>query len=91
MFGRYAGERAISDPMISPFAADAAHLARLPLTMLVVGANEQLLGETLSTQKAQAAGAPVQAEVFLGMWHDLEEESLGCGAVGGRLAPCGGD
>jgi acetyl esterase/lipase len=85
---RYAGSLAISDPMISPLAADATHLARLPPTMLVVGANEQLLGETLLfAQKAQSAGAPVQVEVYLGMWHDFEEESLGCGSAGGQLAP----
>ena len=56
--------------------------------MLVVGSNEQLLGETLLfASQAQGAGAAVQAEVYLGMWHDFEEESLGCGSAGGALAP----
>jgi hypothetical protein len=33
----YAGSRSISDPMVSPLAAAAAHLAGLPPVMLVVG------------------------------------------------------
>ena len=40
--------------MLSPFHANAAELAALPPLMLVVGANEQLLGETmLFAQRAQ--------------------------------------
>ena len=31
-------------------------------------------------QRAQAAGAPVVAEVFTHMWHDFMQETEGCGA-----------
>ena len=31
-------------------------------------------------QRAQAAGAPVQVEVFSSMWHDFVQESDGCGS-----------
>jgi acetyl esterase/lipase len=57
-------------------------LALLPPIMLVIGGNEQLLGENLEfAQKAQAAGAHVQVEVFEGMWHDFVQESEGCGSI----------
>jgi hypothetical protein len=46
-----------------------------------VGGAEQLLGGNLwFAQRAQAAGAHVQLDVFPEMWHDFEMSSEGCGA-----------
>jgi acetyl esterase/lipase len=85
---RYAGQNfTVADPRISPAQASAELLGVLPCPlMLIIGGNEQLLGENLEFgQRAQAAGARVQVEVFEGMWHDFVQESEGCGASGGGL------
>ena len=61
----YSGELPINHPLISPLAAPAHLLAKLPPLMLVVGSTEQLVGGNLFfAQRAQAAGAKVQVEVF---------------------------
>ena len=70
-------------PIVNPMSSPPYLLAELPPLMLVVGSRDILLGDNLGfAQAAQAAGAPVQVEVFEGMWHDFEEESQGCGAKG---------
>ena len=65
----YAGKLPINHPLLSPLAAPAALLARLPPLMMMVGGAEQLLGGNLRfVQNAQAAGARgVQLEVFPNM------------------------
>ena len=43
---------------------------------------EVILSDNLEFgQRAQAAGAAVQVEVFSSMWHDFVQESDGCGAI----------
>ena len=38
----------------------------------VIGGNEMLLGDNLQfVSRAHAAGAPVQLEIYDGMWHDF--------------------
>jgi acetyl esterase/lipase len=37
-------------------------------------------GNGRDSQRAQAAGAAVQVEVFSSMWHDFVQESEGCGS-----------
>ena len=78
----YSGKLPINHPLISPLAAPPSLLARgLPPLLMVVGGSEQLLGGNLFfAQRAQAAGAKVQLEVFPEMWHDFEMSSDGCGA-----------
>ena len=84
---KYAGENfTVADPRVSPAQAGSDILELLPPIMLVIGGNEQLLGENLEfAQKAQASGAHVQVEVFEGMWHDFVQESEGCGSTAGPL------
>ena len=51
------------------------------ITGVLVG-TEIILSDNLEFgQRAQAAGAPVQVEVFSSMWHDFVQESDGCGAI----------
>jgi hypothetical protein len=45
---KYAGENmSVSNPRLSPVQASPAMLALLPPMMLIIGGNEQLLGENL--------------------------------------------
>ena len=65
----------------SPIDASPELLSMLPPLLLIVGSAEVLLGENIAfAQRAQAAGAPVVAEVFTHMWHDFMQETEGCGA-----------
>ena len=56
-----------SDPGLSPLFAD---LSRLPPTLIQVGEDELLLGDSLRlAERAQAAGASVRLERYPGLWH----------------------
>jgi monoterpene epsilon-lactone hydrolase len=56
-----------TDPGISPLYDD---LGRLPPTLIQVGEDELLLGDSLSlAERAKAAGADVRLERYPGLWH----------------------
>merc|ERR1712216_888226 len=58
-------------------------LRGLPPLMLVIGGNEMLLGDNLQfVSRAHAAGAPVQLEIYDGMWHDFIQYTEGCESFG---------
>jgi len=59
---------------VSPYRAD---VAGFPPTYLVAGEAEILLSDTLETAaKLHAAGVPVKARVFHGLWHDFITDDL---------------
>jgi monoterpene epsilon-lactone hydrolase len=56
-----------TDPGISPLYDD---LGRVPPTLIQVGEDELLLGDSLSlAERAKAAGADVRLERYPGLWH----------------------
>ncbi|MGQ0699768.1 MAG: alpha/beta hydrolase [Panacagrimonas sp.] len=66
----YRGELALTDPRISPLFADPAGL---PPTLIQVGSDEILLGDSRRfAESARAAGVNVRLEVEAGMWHDFQ-------------------
>ena len=81
----YAGGLPISHPLLSPAHAGPDLLGgggagAWPPTLLIVGGSEILMPETLEfATSAQAAGAPVVARVYAGMFHDFQQYSQGCG------------
>eukprot|EP01052_Picozoa_sp_SAG31_P036923 SAG31_NODE_4680_length_3036_cov_1.190671_2_plen_283_part_00 len=80
----YAGDD-YNQMVVNPMSSPPWLLGMLPPLMLVVGSRDILMGENLAFgQACQSAGAPVQTEVFQGMWHDFVEETHGCGAYNGR-------
>ena len=63
----YLGSLAPDDPRASPLYAD---LHRLPALLIHVGDHEVLRSDaTRLAEKAQAAGVPVQLEIWDDMWH----------------------
>ena len=63
----YLGSLAPDDPRASPLYAD---LHRLPALLIHVGDHEVLRSDaTRLAEKAQAAGVPVQLEIWDAMWH----------------------
>lgn len=78
----YAGGLPLTHPLLSPFHAGPELLGdgEWPPTLAIVGGSEILMPETLQfATNAQAAGAPVMARVYAGMFHDFQEFSQGCG------------
>jgi len=66
----YLGGRPGTDPEASPLFAD---LHGLPPTLIQVGSDEILLSDsTRLAEKLEAAGVPVECEVWEGMWHDFQ-------------------
>lgn len=62
----YAGEQR-RHPLVSPLQAD---LDRLPPTLIIVGTDEILLGDSEALYKKMAsAGTPVRLSVYQNMWH----------------------
>ncbi len=62
----YAGEQR-QHPLVSPLEAD---LDRLPPTLIIVGTDEILLGDSEALyKKMAAAGTPVRLSVYQNMWH----------------------
>lgn len=63
---QYAGEQR-RHPLASPLEAD---LDRLPPTLIIVGTDEILLGDSEALhQKMASAGTPVRLSVYQNMWH----------------------
>jgi len=63
----YLGDLAPDDPRASPLYAD---LHQLPALLIQVGDHEVLRSDATSlAEKAQAAGVPVQLEIWDDMWH----------------------
>lgn len=66
----YLGGRPGTDPEASPLFAD---LNGLPPTLIQVGSDEILLSDsTRLADKLEAAGVPVDCEIWEGMWHDFQ-------------------
>lgn len=66
----YLGGRPGNDPEASPLFAD---LTGLPPTLIQVGSDEILLSDsTRLAEKLEAAGVPVDCEIWDGMWHDFQ-------------------
>lgn len=66
----YLGGRPGDDPEASPLFAD---LKGLPPTLIQVGSDEILLSDsTRLAEKLEAAGVPVDCEIWDGMWHDFQ-------------------
>lgn len=66
----YLGGRPGNDPEASPLFAD---LKGLPPTLIQVGSDEILLSDsTRLAEKLEAAGVPVDCEIWDGMWHDFQ-------------------
>lgn len=62
----YAGEQR-RHPLVSPLEAD---LDRLPPTLIIVGTDEILLGDSEALYRKMAnAGTPVRLSVYRSMWH----------------------
>ena len=66
----YAGGVDLADPRISPLNAD---LSGLPPALIQCGGDELFLseGEELAS-RLQAAGSPLEMQVFDGLWHDFQ-------------------
>ena len=80
----YAGELPLNYPLLSPSHAPVSLLSKIPPLMMIIGGTEIILSDNLVfSQRAQAAGAAVQVEVFSSMWHDFVQESEGCGSWAG--------
>jgi len=63
----YAGEEALTAPLVSPFYAD---LTGLPPLLVQVGTDEILLDDSLRfAEKVEAAGVEVDLQVWEGMFH----------------------
>ncbi len=63
----YAGDRPLDHPGISPLFAD---LRGLPPLLVQVGSDEVLLSDSIRlTERARAAGVPVDLDVRPAMWH----------------------
>ncbi|KPP80576.1 MAG: esterase / lipase [Oceanicaulis sp. HLUCCA04] len=66
----YLGGRPGTDPQASPLFAE---LKGLPPTLIQVGSDEILLSDsTRLAEKLEAAGVPVECEIWEGMWHDFQ-------------------
>jgi len=66
----YAGGLDLADPRISPVNAD---LSSLPPTLVQCGGDELFLSEgTELAARLEAAGTPVELQVYEGMWHDFQ-------------------
>lgn len=66
----YLGDLDAADPVASPLFAD---LAGLPPTFIQAGEDEVLLDDSVRLHAAlEAAGVPVQCEIWRGMWHDFQ-------------------
>jgi len=66
----YLGGRPGTDPQASPLFAE---LKGLPPTLIQVGSDEILLiDSTRLAEKLEAAGVPVECEIWEGMWHDFQ-------------------
>ncbi|WP_348675675.1 alpha/beta hydrolase [uncultured Abyssibacter sp.] len=66
----YAGNRPLDDPGLSPLFA---RLEGLPRTLIQTGSEEVLLSDTLRFADAlNAAGVPVQCEIYDDLWHDFQ-------------------
>ncbi len=63
----YAGDRDLTDPMLSPINGD---LSGFPPTILITGTRDLLLSTTaLTHRKLRNAGVPAELHVFEGMSH----------------------
>ena len=72
--GYYAGERALTSPLISPLYAD---LKGLPPLLFQVGTDEILLDDARRcAEKAREAGGKVTLEVWEGMFHVFQTVSF---------------
>eukprot|EP00928_Gymnodinium_smaydae_P079208 TRINITY_DN63199_c0_g1_i1.p1 TRINITY_DN63199_c0_g1~~TRINITY_DN63199_c0_g1_i1.p1 ORF type:complete len:525 (-),score=109.14 TRINITY_DN63199_c0_g1_i1:201-1775(-) len=72
----------LTDPVASPFFAGVAELGGggIPPLHISVGDSESIKGDSLIfAQKAAFYGAEVHLDVYMGMWHDFEMYSEGCG------------
>jgi len=66
----YLGGRPGTVPQASPLFAE---LKGLPPTLIQVGSDEILLSDsTRLAEKLEAAGVPVECEIWEGMWHDFQ-------------------
>ena len=66
----YAGGLDLADPRLSPMYAD---LAGLPPTLIQCGDEELFLSEaSVLASRLEAAGTPVELQVYEGMWHDFQ-------------------
>ena len=66
----YAGGLDVADPRLSPLFAD---LAGLPPTLIQCGNEELFFSEgTEFASRLEAAGTPVELQVYEGMWHDFQ-------------------
>ena len=60
----------VADPRISPLNAD---LSGLPPTLIQCGSDELFVSEgTELASRLEAAGTPVELQVYEGMWHDFQ-------------------
>ena len=66
----YAGGLDLADPRISPINAD---LSGLPPALIQCGSDELFVSEDKElASRLEAAGAPVELQVYEGMWHDFQ-------------------
>jgi len=66
----YCGNLPLRDPRVSPLFAD---LHGLPPLLVQAGSEEILLDDaTLFAERARAAGAEVDCQIFDGMWHNFQ-------------------
>ena len=66
----YAGGIDVADPRLSPINAE---LAGMPSTLIQCGDEELFLSEGIEfASRLDAAGTPVELQVYEGMWHDFQ-------------------
>lgn len=64
---QYAGDTALTHPLVSPHYAD---LSKLPPMLIHVGTHETLLGESVwLAEKVRQQGGEVELKIWPGMWH----------------------
>lgn len=69
----HAGPLPLTDPRVSPLYAD---LHGLPPTLVQVGSDEILLGDSIRfADRAWGAGVEVELQRFPGMWHNFQQEA----------------
>lgn len=87
----YLGKTDAAEPLASPLHASAAQLQKLPPLLLQVGERETVVSDSeLFAQKAAAAGASAQLQIWPAMIHVFQQfpelpEALEAVAVGGRF------
>mmetsp|Transcript_141006 Transcript_141006/g.243716 ORF Transcript_141006/g.243716 Transcript_141006/m.243716 type:complete len:625 (-) Transcript_141006:28-1902(-) len=73
----HVGSFKLTEPDVSPLHAD---LHNLPPSLIQVGDAEVMLSDSVDFgTKAQAAGSPVEVQVYPRMWHCFHRFSEGCG------------